>query len=158
MGILLKKRVVGAVKKVEEGNGSAKISAVVGDKPAWKKDICRLAEKHYPKTRKKEVQKIQVQKKISSGTREKRKTIDDLWVEILFAAVGKNLTDKEIAAQMKNAATKMTGKEREYNEESVAAHRSGYNCGRFASQKGKRPANLLVKYEPKKKESIDLGK
>ena len=78
-----------------------------------------------------------------------KKTVDDIWYEILRAAVGKGNTDKTLAMLMTKASP--TGKQ--YTEESVAAHRSGYNNGRLPIQKGVKPAVRLEKYESPSKET-----
>ena len=76
----------------------------------------------------------------------KKPTIDDTWHTILHASVGTNRTDKIISEMMEKA---FPG--HKYSLESVAGHRSGYNCGKFSIQKGVKPAVRLEKYEPKVK-------
>ena len=112
------------------------------------------------KKRKKEVNRMKIKAKVDVIKKEviaKKEaikksngpTIDDTWVRILSATVGKRLTDKALAIQMSEAATKLSGKKHTYNEASVAAHRSGYNCGKFSIQKGVKPKVRLEKFEAK---------
>ena len=119
------------------------------------KSIHALHEKYYAKKSKKvkgaevvkeKVASIQKEKAIKKEEVKKSKgpTIDDIWVKVLSAAVGKRLTDKAIAAQMEQACPG-----HKYSEASVAGHRSGYNCGRFPIQQGVKPKVRLEKYEMK---------
>jgi hypothetical protein len=127
-------------------------------KQDWKPTLNKIHDKYYGgKPTKKEVSEMAVKVKVGAIKKEvvakkeavkakKGKTIDEIWVDILSAAVGKNLQDKEIAKQMEQACPG-----HKYTEASVAGHRSGYNCGRFPSQKGVKPKAQLERYQEKKK-------
>ncbi len=101
------------------------------------------AVENHIKEKEEEMGKVKVVKK-GKVAKEKGPTIDDTWVHILSAATGKRFTDKAIAVNMMSACPG-----HKYTEASVAAHRSGYNNGRFSCQKGVKPKTRLEKYEAK---------
>jgi hypothetical protein len=146
MGVLVKRKEVPIVSIQPE----VLVPTIRREKINW--------DPYYQKCKngRKEKQKMAIVKKVGVIKKEevvnKGKTIDDLWVEVLSAAVGKRFTDTALAIQISERATKLTGKKHTYNEASVAGHRSGYNCGKFPVQKGIKPTVRLKKFESPMKE------
>lgn len=112
------------------------------------KSLCDIHDKYYAKKSKakkveeKVVKAIAVKKEIAEKV--KKPTIDDIWYKILHESVGTNRTDKIIAEMMEKACPG-----HKYTEASVAGHRSGYNCGKYSTQKGVKPAVRLKKFVAK---------
>ena len=115
----------------------------------WQCAYCRLGVSN-PKEEEMAVKKVaSVVKKVSKPAvpavpKVKKESVDDIWYRILHAAVGKKIPDGMLAEQMQKANP--TGKK--YTAGDVSAHRSGYNCGKYACQAGKKPTVRLEKYEP----------